>query len=44
MRIGKLVSISNMRVEILLDDCKIKPRDIVSQSIRGKRTGLKSVR
>ena len=36
MRIGKLVSISNMRVEILLDDCKIKPRDIVSAEYQGK--------
>jgi len=36
MRIGKLVSISNMRVEILLDDCKIKPRDIVTADYQGK--------
>ncbi len=36
MRIGKLVSISNMRVEILLDDCKIKPRDIVMAEYQGK--------
>ena len=36
MRIGKLVSISNMRVEILLDDCKIKPRDIVTAEYRDK--------
>lgn len=36
MRIGKLVSISNMRVEILLDDCKIKPRDIVTAEYQDK--------
>lgn len=36
MRIGKLVSISNMRVDILLDDCKIKPRDIVVANFEGK--------
>ena len=36
MRIGKLVSISNMRVEILLDECKIKPRDIVVAEHQGK--------
>jgi len=36
MRIGKLVSISNMRVDILLDDCKIKPRDIVVANYKGK--------
>ena len=36
MRIGKLVSISNMRVEILLDECKIKPRDIVMAEYQGK--------
>ena len=36
MRIGKLVSISNMRVDILLDDCKIKPRDIVVANYEGK--------
>lgn len=35
MRIGKLVSISNMRVDILLDDCKIKPRDIVVANYKG---------
>lgn len=36
MRIGKLVAISNMRVEILLDDCKIKPRDIVTAEYQEK--------
>lgn len=36
MRIGKLVAISNMRVDILLDDCKLKPRDIVVANYEGK--------
>lgn len=29
MKVGKIVAISNMRVEILLDECKLKQRDIV---------------
>ena len=29
MKVGKIVAISNMRVEILLNDCKLKQRDIV---------------
>jgi len=33
MRVGKIISISNMRVEILLDHSKIKFRDIVSTKV-----------
>jgi len=36
MRIGKIISVSNMRAEILLDNPKIKLRDIVSAGCNGK--------
>lgn len=36
MKIGKLVSISNMRVEVLLEDNRLKLRDIVTTENKGQ--------
>ena len=35
MKAGKIISISNMRVEILLEQNKVKPGDIVSTEHNG---------